>query len=107
PTPTRPGPRRRQRNHNPKRWLWRGDRGRRTSTWRPDFLCRDCGGRTPLSRIHVTHIECGGPAVGDDDIHPDHPPAFMTEQAFSLTCLTCLEEITDPAELVASEILSQ
>ena len=60
-----------------------------------------------MSRIHVIHKECGGPAVEDDAIHPDHPPGFLTEEAFSLTCLTCLGEITDPAELVTSEILSQ
>jgi len=60
-----------------------------------------------MSRIHVIHKDCGGPAVEDDDIHADHPPGFLTEEAFSLTCLTCLEEITDPADLVTSEILSQ
>ena len=60
-----------------------------------------------MSRIHVIHKECGGPALEDEDIHPDHPPGFLTEEAFSLTCLTCLEEITDPSELVSSEILSQ
>jgi len=60
-----------------------------------------------MSRIHVIHKECGGPALEDEDIHPDHPPGFLTDEAFSLICLTCLEEITDPSELVASELLSQ
>lgn len=60
-----------------------------------------------MSRIHVVHKACGGPALEDDEIHPDHPPGFLTEDQFSLICLTCLEEITDPSELFCSEILSQ
>lgn len=53
------------------------------------------------------HKECGGPALEDEDIHPSHPPGFLTEEPFSIVCLTCLEEITDPSELSCSEILSQ
>jgi hypothetical protein len=60
-----------------------------------------------MSRIHVIHKQCGGPALEDEEIHPDHPPGFLMEEAFSLTCLTCLEEITDASELVCSEFLSQ
>jgi len=31
----------------------------------------------------------------------------MTKEEFSIICLTCLQEVTDPSELTASEILSQ
>ena len=60
-----------------------------------------------MSRIYVLHKVCGGPALDEDDIHPDHPPGFLTNEAFSFTCLTCLDEITDPSELATTELLSQ
>jgi len=60
-----------------------------------------------MSRIHITHKECGGPLIEDEDIHPEHPLDFMTKEEFSIICLTCLQEVTDPSELTASEILSQ
>jgi hypothetical protein len=60
-----------------------------------------------MSRIHVVHKECGGPLIEDEDIHPEHPLNFLTQDEFSITCLTCLQEVTDPSELAITEILSQ
>lgn len=60
-----------------------------------------------MSRLHVIHKVCGGPALEDEEIHPDHPPGFLMGQEFSLVCLTCLDEITDPSELACTEVLSQ
>lgn len=60
-----------------------------------------------MSRISVTHKGCGGQFIEDDSIHPDHPYGFLIGEEFSMTCLTCLQEVTDPSELTISEILSQ
>jgi len=60
-----------------------------------------------MSNLRVVHIECGGPALDDDEIHPDTLPDFMTTEDFSVTCLTCLEEISDRSELQLVEYLKQ
>jgi hypothetical protein len=60
-----------------------------------------------MSQINVTHKECGGLLMEVDEIHLDHPPGFLTGKEFSITCLTCLQEVTDPAELSISEFLAQ
>ena len=56
-----------------------------------------------MSRIYVLHKVCGGPALDEVDIHPDHPPGFLTNVAFSFTCLTCLDEISDLYDLATTE----
>ncbi len=60
-----------------------------------------------MSRLSIMHKACGGLFIEDDEIHADHPAAFLTGESFSITCLTCLEEVTDPSDLTVSEILSQ
>ncbi len=60
-----------------------------------------------MSNIRVVHTECGGPAMDDDSIHPDFLPPFLTGGDFTLTCLTCMDEITDRSELSLSEYMMQ
>lgn len=60
-----------------------------------------------MGNIRVVHIGCGGPAIDDDQVHPDSLPAFLTSENFSVTCLTCLDEITDRSEIELAEYLNQ
>jgi hypothetical protein len=55
--------------------------------------------------ITVTHKECGGPAVETDILH-DYGSLKSVEQ-LSIHCLTCLEEITSPEELIFGEDMLQ
>ncbi len=55
--------------------------------------------------ITVTHKECGGPAVESDVLH-NHQELKKAEQ-LSFHCLTCLEEITSPNELIFGEDMLQ
>ena len=55
--------------------------------------------------ITVTHRECGGPAVESDVMHGHE--TLKTAQELSIHCLTCLEEITSPEELLFGEVLLQ
>ena len=59
-----------------------------------------------MGNIRTTHIGCGGLAI-EEDVSLDQMPKFLTEDEFSLTCLTCLEEITDRSDLNLSEFLGQ
>jgi hypothetical protein len=61
-----------------------------------------------MSRIRVFHKSCGGPALDQDDLDETHTFDFLTDESdFSLTCITCLEEIDDRSELTTSEFLPQ
>jgi hypothetical protein len=61
-----------------------------------------------MSKIIVFHKACGGPALDQTDLDETHTFDFLAdEEDFSLTCITCLEEITDRSELTASEFLPQ
>jgi hypothetical protein len=61
-----------------------------------------------MSKIRVYHKACGGPALDQEDLDETHTFEFLTNEAdFSLTCITCLEEITDRSELTPSEHLLQ
>jgi len=61
-----------------------------------------------MSKICVFHKACGGPALDQEDLDETHTFDFLTnEDEFSLTCITCLEEITDRSELTTSEYLPQ
>ena len=62
-----------------------------------------------MSRIQVIHKECGGPLTDDDNIHPEHPllSDLLAQEDFSMVCLTCLQEVTDPSELTLVESLPQ
>jgi hypothetical protein len=61
-----------------------------------------------MSRIVVFHKACGGPALDQDDLDATHTFDFLTDELdFSLTCITCLDEITDRSELTTSEFLPQ
>jgi len=51
--------------------------------------------------ITVIHKECGGPAVESDVLHGHENLKRANELSF--TCLTCLEEITAPDELIFGE----
>ena len=55
--------------------------------------------------ITVTHRDCGGPAVESDVFH-DHQSLRQAKE-LSIHCLTCLDEITTPEELIFGEGLSQ
>ncbi len=60
-----------------------------------------------MSRILAIHTVCGGPATDDDTIYPGDPAPFLTDETFELTCLTCLSEISDRAELRLTEFNPQ
>jgi hypothetical protein len=51
--------------------------------------------------ITVTHKECGGPAVESDVLHSHEDLKRAKELSF--TCLTCLDEISTPEELIFGE----
>jgi hypothetical protein len=55
--------------------------------------------------ITVTHRECGGPAVESDVLHGHED--LKNAKELSIHCLTCLEEITTPEELIFGEDMNQ
>jgi hypothetical protein len=55
--------------------------------------------------ITVTHRDCGGPAVESDVLHGHE--SLKSAKELSIHCLTCLEEITSPEELIFGEDLLQ
>jgi hypothetical protein len=55
--------------------------------------------------ITVTHRDCGGPAVESDVLHGHE--YLKRAQELSLNCLTCLDEITSPDELIFGEDMVQ
>ncbi len=57
-----------------------------------------------MSRILTIHTVCGGPATDEDTLYPDHPASYLTDEEFTLTCFTCLDEISDRSELRLTEI---
>lgn len=51
--------------------------------------------------ITVIHKDCGGPALQPD---PGRPVSSLMEaKEIFLVCFTCLDEITDPADLLFGE----
>lgn len=56
-------------------------------------------GEHAMSKILAIHTECLGPATDDDTIYPGQDMPFLTEEEFTLTCFTCLSEISDRSEL--------
>jgi hypothetical protein len=60
-----------------------------------------------MSRLFILHKDCGGPLIEDEQMRPDHELDFLSEKEFSVTCLTCLQEVTSTAELSFVDILSQ
>ena len=60
-----------------------------------------------MSKILAIHTGCGGPATDEDTIYPEQQTPFLTDEAFTLTCFTCLDEISDRSELRLTEVNPQ
>ncbi len=60
-----------------------------------------------MGRVIAKHKSCGGPILEEEEYNQKDPPSFLVEEEFSVTCLTCLEEITDRSEIVMHEEIPQ
>lgn len=60
-----------------------------------------------MAVILVYHKECDGIAIETDSFHHNYAHLLEKSEDLHITCLTCLQEITDPSELRISEELNQ
>jgi len=56
-----------------------------------------------MSRIVILHTACGGPVTDEDTLYPEQNAPFLTDENFTLTCFTCLDEISDRSEIRLAE----
>lgn len=56
-----------------------------------------------MARIIALHTGCGGPILDDETIYPEQAVPFLTDDDFTVTCYTCLEEIFDRADIMLTE----
>ena len=60
-----------------------------------------------MSKMIAIHTGCGGPILEDDNFYPEQVIPFLTDEEFTVTCYTCLDDIFDRSEIKLTEFNSQ